>query len=39
MADFVSGEGHTILLAFWTTVKVSALSAAGSSADEYQPLA
>ena len=30
MADFVSGEGHTILLAFWMTVKVSALSAAGS---------
>ena len=30
MGDFVSSEGHTILLAFWMTVKVSAISAVGS---------
>ena len=30
MGDFVSSEGHTILLAFWMTLKVSALSAAGA---------
>jgi glutamate transport system permease protein len=30
LSGFVSSEGHTILLAFWMTVKVSAISAAGS---------
>jgi glutamate transport system permease protein len=30
MTDFLRNEGHTILLAFWMTVKVSAISAAGS---------
>jgi glutamate transport system permease protein len=30
MTDFLQNEGHTILLAFWMTVKVSAISAAGS---------
>src|SRR5215469_9491544 len=30
MINFVSSEGHLILLAFWMTLKVSALSAAGS---------
>ena len=30
MSGFVSSEGHKILLAFWMTLKVSALSAAGS---------
>ena len=30
MSDFVRSEGHTILLAFWVTLKVSALSAAGA---------
>lgn len=32
MINFVSSEGHVILLAFWMTLKVSALSAAGSLA-------
>src|SRR5258708_19437228 len=32
MINFVSSEGHLILLAFWMTLKVSALSAAGSLA-------
>jgi glutamate transport system permease protein len=30
MTSFLHNEGHTILLAFWMTLKVSALSAAGS---------
>ena len=30
MTSFLQNEGHTILLAFWMTVKVSAISAAGS---------
>ena len=30
MTNFLHSEGHTILLAFWMTVKVSALSAVGS---------
>ena len=30
MTEFLQNEGHTILLAFWMTVKVSAISAAGS---------
>jgi glutamate transport system permease protein len=30
MTSFLSSEGHTILLAFWMTLKVSALSAAGA---------
>jgi glutamate transport system permease protein len=30
MTDFLQNEGHTILLAFWTTLKVSAFSALGS---------
>ena len=30
MSDFLSSDGHKILLAFWMTLKVSALSAAGS---------
>ena len=30
MSGFLSSQGHTILLAFWMTVKVSAISAAGS---------
>ena len=30
MINFVSSEGHTILLAFWMTLKVSAVSAVGS---------
>jgi glutamate transport system permease protein len=30
MTDFLQNEGHTILLAFWMTVKVSAISAVGS---------
>jgi glutamate transport system permease protein len=30
MTGFLQNEGHTILLAFWMTVKVSALSAVGS---------
>jgi glutamate transport system permease protein len=32
MINFVSSEGHLILLAFWMTLKLSALSAAGSLA-------
>jgi len=32
MINFVRSEGHLILLAFWMTLKVSALSAAGSLA-------
>ena len=30
MANFLHDEGHTILLAFWMTLKVSALSAVGA---------
>jgi glutamate transport system permease protein len=30
MTSFLQNEGHTILLAFWMTLKVSAVSAAGS---------
>jgi glutamate transport system permease protein len=30
MTDFLQNEGHTILLAFWMTLKVSAVSAVGS---------
>jgi glutamate transport system permease protein len=30
MTDFLQNEGHTILLAFWMTLKVSAFSALGS---------
>jgi glutamate transport system permease protein len=30
MTDFLRSEGHTVLLAFWTTLKVSAFSAMGS---------
>jgi glutamate transport system permease protein len=30
MINFVGSDGHLILLAFWTTLKLSALSAAGS---------
>lgn len=30
MTNFLQGEGHTILLAFWMTLKVSAFSAMGS---------
>src|SRR6266508_3159338 len=30
MTNFLQNEGHKILLAFWMTLKVSALSAAGS---------
>ena len=30
MTSFLQNEGHTILLAFWMTVKVSAISAVGS---------
>ena len=30
MIDFLHNEGHTILLAFWMTLKVSGLSAVGS---------
>src|SRR5947207_13684034 len=30
MTNFLHSEGHTILLAFWMTVKVSAISAVGS---------
>jgi glutamate transport system permease protein len=32
MTDFLQNEGHTILLAFWMTLKVSAFSAVGSLA-------
>ena len=30
MTDFLQNQGHTILLAFWMTLKVSAISAVGS---------
>jgi glutamate transport system permease protein len=30
MTSFLSSEGHAVLLAFWVTLKVSALSAAGA---------